>query len=79
MTDFRFEIFREKEYDWKSGGPADEHGFPPVKKYTNYVVQLPHNCDEWVIADEEDKNKAIEEVEAFIEQAKMALEKLKAL
>lgn len=42
----------------------------------NYVVYLPHSCDEWIITDEPDKEHAIEQMREFIQRAKNALEEL---
>jgi len=45
--------------------------------HRNYVVQLPHSCDEWVIVENSSKDVAILRMEAFIAEANQALEILK--
>lgn len=44
-----------------------------------YFIALPHQCDQWVITESDDKAEAIAEMEAFIEAADKALSELKAL
>ena len=42
-----------------------------------YTVRLPHQCDEWVIAESHDKAVAITQMETFIREANAALDKLR--
>lgn len=57
--------------------------FDVIKKEDGYLVQLPHQCEEWTVAGGEKywtgttKEKAIEQLETFIKEAQEALEKLK--
>lgn len=44
-----------------------------------YVVQLPHQCDEFLAAAQHSKAAAIAEMEGFIKQATAALEVLRTL
>jgi len=56
--------------------------FNVIKKEDGYLVQLPHQCDEWTIAGGEKfwtgttKENAVLQMETFIKEAKEALEKL---
>ncbi len=45
----------------------------------DYIVDLPHNCDEWVITWKPDKDDAVEELKLFIEEAQKALTKLQGM
>jgi hypothetical protein len=58
-----------------------EHGFEVGKQEhwkakPTYRVQLPHSCDEWVVADADTKGEAVAELETFIAEAQAALEAL---
>lgn len=44
---------------------------------SSYVVELPHQCDAWVIARCMFKSQAIANMECFIAEAQEALRKLK--
>lgn len=55
-----------------------EVGTVSTLNMTYYAVQMPHQCDEWEITGREDKQQAIEEMEAFIADAQPALVQLKS-
>lgn len=43
------------------------------------VVQLPHQCNEWMVAMDRDKAVVVAEVEKFIVEAQAALAKLREM
>lgn len=43
------------------------------------LVQLPHQCNEWLVACTKDKTEAIKRTERFIAEAQIALARLRAL
>jgi hypothetical protein len=57
--EFKFEV-----------GPQDDN-LTPGQPW--WVVQLPHQCDEWVIAASKDRDEVIARVERFIAEAQGAL------
>jgi hypothetical protein len=44
-----------------------------------YVVQLPHQCNEWTVAMDRDKTVVVAEVEKFVVEAQTALAKLREM
>lgn len=46
---------------------------------TEFVVQLPHSCEEWVIADAPTREQAVAAMETFVAEAQAALERLKTV
>lgn len=42
-----------------------------------YTIRLPHQCEQWVIAESTDKDLAIAQAEVFIREANAALDKLR--
>ena len=58
---------------------APDPRYPDYNAYNQYVVQLPHSCDEWVIAENPNKEDSIRDLESFIEQAKAALVELRRM
>ncbi len=60
-------------------GRVPRYSFLTKSSAPTYCVYLPHSCDEWVITEEVSKENAISELEDFINQARIALDKLKSL
>ena len=58
-------------------GRSSNYAYPPTAP-APYVVELPHQCDRWLISVNADKDKAITRVEAFIAEAQAALAHLRA-
>ena len=78
----------DRKYPQDIGGEYNfEVGYRSSREYVdgrmvdvaNYVVQLPHQCDEWVISDDRDKADAVADLEQFIAEAQNALAALNAL
>jgi len=67
----------EWTYDYQRG--LDKNNRPTRKVYTAYTVYLPHSCDEWSIAYDRDKTKAVADLEQFIAEAQDALLELNSL
>jgi hypothetical protein len=63
------------EFEFQVGQKPDT----PYAKYGEYVVCLPHQCDEWMVTYAKDKNQAIAGMETFIAEATAALERLRSL
>jgi hypothetical protein len=59
-------------YGFEVFAPGDEHSGD------YWTVQLPHSCDEWVIAVDKDPGVAIARLESFIVEAQKALSELRS-
>lgn len=68
----KFNFYVRLSKGWTSTQDSKRH--PP-----EYKVELPHQCEGWLITGTPDKAAAISEMEQFIWEAKEALTRLKAL
>ncbi len=73
MSEFRYPEPLGGKYEFEAGvNVGNGWGDEPT-----YIVQLPHQCGEWVVMVEPDKAKAIADMELFVAEAQVALEKLR--
>ena len=93
MMDYEFQIWQESDLsdpDYKAAqeefiagrpdglfGSAIDPDRPRPPLTDRWSVSLPHQCDEWTISEYEDHATTVAALEDFIEQAQVALARLK--
>lgn len=86
MSDYRGPIYHVKTeekfgdftvYHYK--GLTGTYAEAPRREFDNWCVELPHQCEEWEIADASSKEEALAAMEAFVANANQALEALREM